>query len=505
MDINRREFLRRAAAYSAGAACTPWLLSLLGNTSCSAFKSQTGLAENEIESLLAAALRRGGDFSEVFIEKVSSLSFTMSEGKFSQAIVGLAGGTGIRTVDSDRYGYAYANDFSYENTLTAAETSAYIAAGNTSTNIAAAYTETPPDIVKVIIPIDSVGESKKMELIQAANDAARSYSPHVKQVDITYYDEIQTRKISNSYGLRIENSIPLIMIVIEVLAEKNGIRQKGRNRLSAHQGFEFFDIFELNQAAVVAAREAVTMLDARPAPAGSMPVVMNPGWGGVLIHEAVGHGLEGDMVYKGASIYSGKLGQKVGSPLVNLVDDSSWPNARGTTGFDDEGTPGKRNVLIQDGILTGYMHDRISAKMMNVEPTGNGRRTSYRNYPMPRMTNTFLTAGDSDPQSIISDTKKGLYIKTISGGSVDTISGQFNFAVREAYQIENGQLTYPVSGATLIGKGYDVLINIDAVGNNLELGVGYCGKGEPENQWVPITSGIPTIRVAKGIIVGGNA
>jgi TldD protein len=505
MNINRREFLRRAAAYSAGAACTPWLLSLLGNTSCSSFKSKTGLADNEIDSLLAAALKRGGDFSEVYIEEVASLSFIMSESKMSQAIVGLTGGTGIRIVDGDRYGYAYANDFAYENTLTAAETAAFIAAGNNATNIAEAYSETVPEYITVVTPIDSVGEDRKLDLLLAADDAARSFSPYIKQVDITYYDHTRRRKIANSNGLRIENSIPLIWLVIDILGEKNGVKHQSRIRLSAHEGFEFFDHNDVRQAAIDAAKEAVAMLDARPAPSGSMPVVMNQGWGGVLIHEAVGHGLEGDMIYKGASIYSGKLGQKVASPIVTLIDDSSWPNARGTTGFDDEGTIGKRNVLIQDGVLVGFMQDRISAKMLNMELTGNGRRTSYRNYPMPRMTNTFLAAGDSDPEMIVSGTKKGLYVKALSGGSVDTISGQFNFVVREAYQIEDGKITYPVKGVTLIGKGIDVLTNIDAVGNNLELGVGLCGKGEPENQWVPVTAGMPTIRVAKGMIVGGNA
>ena len=301
--------------------------------------------------------------------------------------------------------------------------------------------------------------------------------------------------------MRIENEIPLIWVVIEVLAEKNDVRHKGRVRMSAHQGFEFFDNNDIVAGAIAAAKEAVTMLDARPAPSGAMPVIMNPGWGGVLIHEAVGHGLEGDFVFKGSSIYSDKLGKKVGSSLVTLVDDSAWPNARGTTGFDDEGTPGRRNVLIENGILKGFMHDLISANKLGVAPTGNGRRESYRYIPMPRMTNTFLANGQANADDIIADTPKGIFVRALSGGSVDTISGQFNFIVREAYTIENGKITYPVSGATLIGKGIDVLLNIDAVANNLELGVGICGKG----QWVPVTSGIPTIRVADGILVGGNA
>jgi TldD protein len=243
------------------------------------------------------------------------------------------------------------------------------------------------------------------------------------------------------------------------------------------------------------------MLEAKPSPSGNMPVVLFPGWGGVLMHEAVGHGLEGDSIYRGTSIFAGKVGQKVASDKVTLIDDSSWPNARGTTDVDDEGTPGNRNILIEKGILKGFMHDLISARLLNAPPTGNGRRESYRYFPIPRMTNTFLANGTGKRDDIISDTKKGLYVKALSGGSVETASGEFNFAVREAYLIENGKITIPVSGAALIGKGIDVLTNIDAVADDLELGVGICGKG----QWVPVTAGLPTARVARGITVGGTA
>ena len=502
MNINRREFLKKTAVASAMAASSPWLISILGNTGCSTFKVKSGFDESEVKTLLANALTRGGDFSEVYSEELNSLSFQLSEGILSEATFGVTNGVGIRTVQGDKYGYAYANGFDFAKALEAASTSAYIASANTSTKVAEAYTKQPPATDKILIPIDSIPEKDKMDLIMEANEAARSYSPYVKQVDITYYDQVKKRKIANSDGLRIENKLPLIWVVIEVLAEKDGMRHLGRRRLSAHQGFEFFDTHSLKEAAEGAAKEAVSMLDAKPSPSGEMPVVMNSGWGGVLIHEAVGHGLEGDLVYKGSSIYAGKIGDKVGSSLVTMIDDSSWPNARGTTEFDDEGTPGQRNVLIENGILKGYMQDLISAKMLNAKPTGNGRRESYRHNPIPRMTNTFLAAGDSEPQAIIADTKKGIFINTLSGGSVDTISGQFNFVVREAYVIENGQLTTPVYGATLIGKGIDVISNIDAVGNDLDLGVGICGK---DGQWVPVTTGLPTVRIAKGIIVGGNA
>ncbi len=501
MGIDRREFIKRGAAISATAVCSPWLLSILGNTGCSPLPMKADFDETEINSLLSSALTRGGDFSEVFIEEISSLSFRMSESKFTQCIAGITGGVGIRTVEHDRNGYAYANGFDFARALEAAETATYIASGNTTTKVGEPQVEQAPDTIKVKIPIDSISEQQKMDLLMIADEAARSYSPHVKQVDITYDDLTRRRKIANSYGLRIENEMPMIWVVINVLAERDGVRCPGRMRVSGNQGFEFFDDNDIKQAARDAAAEAVSMLDARPAPSGSIPVIMNSGWGGVLIHEAVGHGLEGDLVYQDSSIYRGKIGQKVGSSLVNLVDDSSWVNKRGTTGFDDEGTPGQRNVLIEKGVLQGYMHDRISAKMLNAQPTGNGRRESYRHYPIPRMTNTFLESGAIDPKDIFADTPKGIFVKTLSGGSVDTISGQFNFVVREAYMIENGEITYPISGATLIGRGIDVLTNIDAVGNDLKLGVGICGKG----QWVPVTAGIPTIRVKDGILIGGSA
>jgi TldD protein len=499
MIIDRREFLRKAAAISLTAASAPAWLNFLGATGCAPQPGKL-LSERELAAILADALKRGGDFSEVFIEEVMPLSLNMSEGIFTTPTMGIIGGIGVRVVDQDRYGYAYCNGFDFQDALKAASTAAYIASSEQMPKVAEPVNKQAPAYISAEIPLESVPEKDKMELIRKAEQAARDFSPYVKQVDIEYYDHVRTRKIANSMGLRIENKIPLIWIVIQVLAEKNGIRHRGRCRISGHQGFEFFEENNIIEAAVMAATEAVIMLDARPSPSGSMPVVMYPGWGGVLIHEAVGHGLEGDLIYKGSSIYTGKIGQQVGSPLVNLIDDSSWKNARGTTGFDDEGTAGQRNVLIEQGILKGFMHDLISAKMMGAQPTGNGRRESYRHFPIPRMTNTFLDNGDATHDAIIADTKKGLFVKALSGGSVDTISGQFNFIVREAYLIENGDVTFPVSGATLIGRGIDVLQNIDAVGNNLKLGVGICGKG----QWVPVTAGVPTIRIARGITVGGT-
>jgi TldD protein len=500
MRINRREFIKSATAISATTAFAPGLLNVL-IPARDAHAAMSALDEDQVAAVLKKALDRGGDFSEVFIEEVGSLSFQMSERSFSEATLGVRSGVGIRTVEGDRNGYAYVNGYDYDGALEAAGAASFIAQTPKTPSVAQPVNIDSPGTITVEIPLQDISEGRKMELIRTAEEAARAFDPTVRQVDISYYEHTRSRRIANSNGVRIENEIPLLWVVINVLAEKNGVRHQGRKRLSAHQGFEFFDRNDIAEAAKVAAKEAVTMLDAGPAPSGSMPVIMNPGWGGVLIHEAVGHGLEGDFAYKGTSIYADKLGKRVGSELVTMVDDSSWPNARGTTGFDDEGTVGKRNVLIEQGILKGFMNDLISAKMLNLSPTGNGRRQSYRYLAIPRMTNTFLDNGDSNPDDIVADTPGGIYVRALSGGSVDPVSGQFNFVVREAYLIENGKITSPVSGATLIGKGIDVLQNIDAVGNDLELGVGTCGKG----QWVPVTAGLPTVRIARGITVGGSA
>ena len=498
--IGRREFLKKTAAISATAALTPALLSLLTESGCAPVV-KAGFDENQVSAILSKALSRGGDFSELYTEEVSSLSFKLTEKAFADATVGISSGLGIRTVDADKNGYAYVNGYDYAKAIEAAGTAAYIASKDSGQRVAAPKITNAPGFCTVKIPVQSVPEKRKLSLVSEAEAAARNFSQYIRQVDITYYDETKKRTIANSNGLRIQNKLPLIWMVVEVLAERGGIRHQGRARISAHQGFEFFDKNSLTQAAIEAAREAVAMLDAKPSPSGMMPVVMKFGWGGVLIHEAVGHGLEGDAIYRGISIYADKLGKKIASDVVTMIDDSSWPNARGTTEFDDEGTPGRRNILIENGILKGFMQDLISAKMLNQEATGNGRRESYRYYPIPRMTNTFLANGDVKADDIIAATRKGIYVRALSGGEVDTVSGQFNFSVREAYLIENGKITAPVAGATLIGRGIDVLTNIDAVADDLELGVGICGK----EQWVPVCSGIPTLRVTRGITVGGTA
>ena len=499
MVIDRREFLGKILTVSTAAALAPSILDIF-DTAIVPIASAGTLSDEETMVILGKALSRGGDFSELYFEAVNSLSLKRSEGAFSEAVIGFSEGSGIRTVDGIKNGYAYINGNDNTKLLEAAETAAFIASSGNTAKVGHPINQQSNGTVKVKIPLSSIPEKRRMDLILEAEDFARSYDSNIKQVDITYYDHVKRRVIVNSEGLRIENEIPLLWVVIEVLAEKDGIRHQGRSRISAHEGFEFFDSGNMIDAAREACREAVAMLSAKPSPSGMMPIVIDRGWGGVMIHEAVGHGLEGDFIYKGTSIYADKLDKKVGSELVNMVDDSSWPNARGTTEFDDEGTAGRRNVLIENGVVRRFMHDKISARKLNLPVSGNGRRESYRYYPIPRMTNTFLDNGISDAKDIIASTPNGVFIKGLSGGSVDTISGQFNFVVREAYLIEAGKITSPISGATLIGRGIDVLTNIDAVSNDLDIGSGFCGK----DQWVPVTAGLPTVRISSGMTVGGS-
>jgi TldD protein len=283
------------------------------------------------------------------------------------------------------------------------------------------------------------------------------------------------------------------------MSDDGKARHMSRERLSYHSGFEMFDLVTPEKVAQNAAREAIAMLDAQDAPAGIMDVVMQNGWGGVLVHEAVGHPLEADNIAKGVGAFTGKVGQKVASDLFTMVDDGTIPNFRGTVNFDDEGTQARKNVLIENGVLLGYMYDILSAKQLGMERTGNGRRQSFRYIPIPRMTNTYIEKGDSNPEDILASTKKGIYVQSLSGGSVNPVTGVFNFTCREAYLIENGKKTVPVKGATLIGSCLDVISNVDAVGNDLDFGPGICGKGQDAE----VTAGQPTVRI-RGINVGGS-
>jgi TldD protein len=344
-----------------------------------------------------------------------------------------------------------------------------------------------------------VADEKRLDVIRRAHQAALDYDPRIKMASISYYDEVRGRIIANSEGLYLNDELPLLFFIVQTLSEGNNTRHMGRERLSRHSGFEMFEEVTPEQVARNAARESIVMLDAKDAPAGKMDVVMQNGWGGVLVHEAVGHPLEADNIAKKIGAFTGKLGKKVANNVFTMVDDGSLPNFRGTTNFDDEGTQMNSNVLIKDGVLIKFMSDILSAKQLNMERTGNGRRESFRYIPIPRMTNTFIDKGKDKPEDILASTKSGIYVQSLSGGSVDPTTGMFNFTCREAYLVENGKKTTPIKGATLIGNCMDIIQNIDAIGNDLDFGPGICGKG----QAAEVTAGQPTVRI-RGINVGGT-
>jgi TldD protein len=335
--------------------------------------------------------------------------------------------------------------------------------------------------------------------MKRADEAALGYDPRIRMASIDYYDEVRGRVVATSEGLYLSDELPLIFFIVQTLGRDDKASHMGRERLSRHSGLEMFDDVGPEEVARACARESIAMLGAQDAPAGRMDVVMQNGWGGVLVHEAVGHPLEADNIARKTGVFVGKLGQKVATPVFTMVDDGTLPNFRGTTNFDDEGTPMRRNVLIEDGVLVKYMTDVLSAKQLGMERTGNGRRESFRYLPIPRMTNTFIEKGQDDPADILASTPSGIYVQSLSGGSVNPTTGVFNFTCREAYLIENGRKTTPVRGATLIGSCLEVISNIDAVGNDLDFGPGICGKG----QEAEVTAGQPTVRI-RGINVGGS-
>jgi TldD protein len=503
--LTRRDFISYGVKGGVVLAATPSIVSGLltfpGQKSL-AERTAQGLDEAEIKKLLMVALANGGDFAEVYVEHRKNTSIRFEEARVRSANFGISQGVGIRVVSGNKVGYAYSDDLAFAKLSEAAKTASYIARGGGAGVKVAPFKEKEfPSYITVKLPLEQVADDKRFEVVARADKAARGYDPRIIQVYIDYYDEIRERTIANSNGLMVTNELPLIWFVVQTLSSHNGKKHMGRKRVSEHTGFEFFDKYSVEEIAREAAREAIAMLEAGEAPAGEMPVVIANGWGGVLVHEAVGHGLEGDGIYWKTSIYAGKVGEKVASPLATLIDDGTLRNYRGTTDFDDEGTPGERTVLIENGVLKGYMHDLISAKMLKMKPTGSGRRTSFRHYPIPRMRNTFLANGGHHPEEIVKATKNGLFVKALSGGSVNPATGQFNFDVREAYIIENGKIAYPVRGATLIGRGFDVLGNVDMVANDLAFAPGICGKS---GQWVEVTAGQPTVRVAKSIKVGGS-
>jgi TldD protein len=499
-DIPRREFIQRSFQGGMALAAGPSLIrSLFEGEPAPGTEGPGKLDPQMLNRIIRFALDQGGEFAEVYVEHRITRSILMEESRFKNAVFGISQGAGVRVISGDKTGYAYTEEITEEKLKRAAEVAGYIAKGTRGSVPVDIREGEAPCYIQVKMPLQGIEDEKRIQVMKRANEAAMSYDPRIKMAVISYYDEIRGRTIANSEGLLYSDELPLIFFIVQTMGVGNHHRHMSRERISRHSGFEMFDEISPEEVARRAARESIVMLDSGECPAGKMDVVMENGWGGVLVHEAVGHPLEADSIAKKVGAFTGKLGQKVAADCFTMVDDGSLPNYRGTTNVDDEGTPGKRNVLIRNGVLEKYMTDILSAKQLSLERTGNGRRESFRYYPIPRMTNTFIEEGKDRPEDIVASTPRGIYVKSLSGGSVNPVTGIFNFTCREVYLIENGKITQPVKGATLIGSCMDIISNIDAVGDNLDFAPGICGKG----QMAEVTAGQPTVRL-RGMNVGGS-
>jgi TldD protein len=477
-----------------------------------------GLAERDLERYLAAALSAGGDYADLYFEYLSSTSLLVDESMIKSASQGISAGCGVRVVSGERTGYAYTDDLSADRILHAARTAALIASAPAKTPVAAFQKAAARSLYPVTLPSVDAEITAKVELVMRADRAARAYDPRIKEVRASYADELRNILVVGSDGTFAEDSQPLARLNVTSIAkvESSGVPGapavgatgwKSARGTSGGGGRVALDFFfgqkNPEYFARESARQAILQLDAREAPAGEMEVVLGPGWPGVLLHEAVGHGLEADFNRKKTSAFAGLVGKRVASEKCTVVDNGTMPWRRGSLNVDDEGAPSQETVLIEKGILKGYLSDKLSARLMGIADTGNGRRESYEHIPMPRMTNTYMLAGQDNPEDIIRSVKHGVYAVNFGGGQVDITNGKFVFSASEAYMIEDGQITAPIKGATLIGNGPDVLTRVSMVGNDLKLdeGVGTCGK---DGQSVPVGVGIPTLKVDR-LTVGGTA
>ncbi len=445
----------------------------------------------------------GMDDGELFLEYRESEALTLEDGRIRTAGFDTQLGFGLRAVLGEEAGYAHAGEVSEAALARAAATISAVRAGRSGTAAEAPRT-TNARLYSDANPLAQTEFAARTAVLTGIDAYARSRDPRVKQVMASMFGEWQAVQVVRADGTRVADLRPLVRLNVNVVVEDGGRRESGSHGSGGRHGYDRLMTEEYWRAAVDdALRQALVNLDSRPAPAGEMPVVLGPGWPGILLHEAIGHGLEGDFNRKGTSAFAGLIGKRIAAPGVTVVDDGTLPDRRGSLTVDDEGTPTGRTVMIEDGILQAYIHDRMNARLMGTRPTGNGRRQSYAHAPMPRMTNTIMLGGQSDPADLVRGIPRGLYATNFGGGSVDITSGKFVFSASEAYLIENGRITAPVKGATLIGNGPDALLRITEVGNDpgLDLGIGTCGKN---GQGVPVGVGQPTLLLS-ALTVGGTA
>ncbi len=459
------------------------------------------MQKKQILDILNAALATGGDYSELFFEDTSSKNIVLENSKVSKSSTSNVFGCGIRILKKDKCVYGYTNDITYSNLLKLANTLKDSFTGEREYSVSDLKIVKTRNKNKPLIPYDAVSMDQQIALLKEASDVALNYDERIKKVDVRYSFNTQNVTIYNSDGKIAKDSRTRGRCYLSAIAMKPGAMQTGGKGPGAQRGFEFFNEYiHLKEIAKEAAKTAITMLDADECPSGEMPVVIDNGFGGVIFHEACGHGLEASSVSKNLSVFSGKKGQKIASNIVNAFDDGTIDGAWGSGNFDDEGNFTQRNQLIKDGVLINYLVDNFNGRAMNEKGNGACRRESYKYPPTSRMSNTFIGNGTSTKDEIIAATKFGLYAKSLGGGSVNPATGDFNFVVQEGYLIENGKITKPVKGATLIGNGASILFNIDMIANNLLREQGMCGAASGS---IPADVGQPTIRV-KSILVGGT-
>ncbi|MCB2194089.1 MAG: TldD/PmbA family protein, partial [Deltaproteobacteria bacterium] len=421
--------------------------------------------------ILEAALTGGGQMSELFLERSTGLMIVMDDGKVEKVLGGVDQGAGLRLIYDLKTAYAYGNQLDQESLLPLAKNLALLSRGKPVAPQALAPA-TPGLTTQALKPFKDTATPLKVDMVKAAEAAAREVDSRISQVRVIYMDRTQQVRILNSLGVEAEEERSQLIMAVHCVASHDGRVQTGYETMGGIGGMEIFERKDPVAVAKEAARRAVLMLEADPAPGGSMPVVLSAEAGGTMVHEAVGHGLEGDLVYENMSVYADRIGEKVASELVTVLDDGTVPGRRGSGGFDDEGTPCRKNVVIDKGVLKGYLQDRLSAWKLDSQPTGNGRRESYRHRPIPRMTNTMIAPGTDDPESIVRSTGEGLFVRKMGGGQVNTINGDFVFEVSEGYLIKDGKVDKPVRGATLTGNGPEVLSQIDKVGSDLGWSLG---------------------------------
>lgn len=467
---------------------------------------QQGLSTNQVSAVLGDIMQAGVSDADIYFQATRSEGWSLEEGIVKGGSFSIDQGVGVRAMSGEKTAFAYSDDVSMPSLRAASaavrEIGAVGGAGVPATAVHGGHAPSPADRYLPLDPIGSLEAPAKVALLEKLEQMARALDPRVKQVMASLSGEYDVVMVQRADGQRVADIRPLVRVGVTVIVEQDGRREQGYAGGGGRTDYSYFTDVVLQRYAKEAVHQAVVNLDARPAPAGQMSVVLGPGWPGILLHEAIGHGLEGDFNRKGSSAFANRIGERVAAPGVTVVDDGTLTGRRGSLNVDDEGTPSQQTVLIEDGILRGYIQDTHNARLMGVPPTGNGRRESYAHLPLPRMTNTYMMPGTMDPAEILASIDRGIYAVNFGGGQVDITNGKFVFSMSEAYWVEDGKIQYPIKGATLIGNGPDALTRVSMIGNDLSLdsGVGTCGK---EGQSVPVGVGQPTLRI-DGLTVGGT-